>query len=274
MKKNYSINRILIYVFLVFMFVLSIFPFYWMVVSTTNTAIEVIRGKMTFGNQLLSNITTLFNNYDMFRTLLNSLKVTGFTVLGILILTSMAAYGFQMYRFPVLEKVYGIIILFLMIPFIVLVVPLFQISVKMHLFNTHSGLVLTSIATTSIYIMFFFRQSFKAFPFEIIQAARVDGAGEFRIFFSIFIPEMIPVYAAATIFSFTTSWNTYMWPLIMLQTEKLRTITLMISTMPSANFPEYGVIMVAIVIATLPTLIVFLVFQKYFVQGMLGAIKQ
>ncbi len=269
MKKNYSINRILVYVFLVFTFIVSVFPFYWMVAGMTNSAVDVIKGKMTFGNQMLSNITTLFTTYNMVRILLNSLKVTGFTVLGILIVSSMAAYGFQIYSSPAREKVYGLIILFMMVPFIALMIPLFRLIVKMHLLNTHSGLVLTSIA--SVFIIFFLRQSFKAFPYEIIQAARVDGAGEFRIFFSIFIPSMKSSYAAAAIYSFMASWNAYLWPLIILQTDKQKTVTLMISSMSSAYFPEWGVIMTAIVIATLPIIIVFFGFQKYFVQGMLGS---
>ena len=269
MKKHYSINRILVYVFLVFMFIVSVFPFYWMVAGMTNNAVDVLKGKMTFGNQMLSNITTLFTTYDMVRILLNSLKITGFTVLGTLIVSSMAAYGFQTYASPAREKAYSIIILFMMVPFIALMIPLFRLIVKMHLLNTHIGLVLTSIA--SVFIIFFFRQSFKAFPYEIIQAARVDGAGEFRIFFSIFIPSMKSTYAAAAIYSFMSSWNAYLWPLIILQTDKQKTVTLMISSMSSAYFPEYGVIMTAIVIATLPIIIVFFGFQKYFVQGMLGS---
>jgi len=269
MKKNYSINRILIYVFLVFMFVVSVFPFYWMIVGMSNTSIDILKGKMNFGNQMLNNITTLFTTFDMVRMLLNSLKVAGFTVLGTLIVSSMAAYGFQIYSSPAREKVYGIMILFMMVPPIALMIPLFRIISKMHLLDTHSGLILTSIA--SVFIIFFMRQSFKAFPYEIIQAARVDGAGEFRIFFSIFIPSMKSTFAAAIIYSFMLSWNAYLWPLIILQTDKQKTVTLLISSMASAYSPDYGVIMTAIVIATLPMIIVFFGFQKYFVQGMLGS---
>jgi len=219
MKKNYSINRILVYVFLVFTFIVSVFPFYWMVAGMTNSAVDVIKGKMTFGNQMLSNITTLFTKYNMVRILFNSLKVTGFTVLGILIVSSMAAYGFQIYSSPAREKVYGLIILFMMVPFIALMIPLFRLIVKMHLLNTHSGLVLTRIA--SVFIIFFLRQSFKAFPYEIIQAARVDGAGEFRIFFSIFIPSMKSSYAACCyLFFYGKLECLFVAPSLFLQTDK------------------------------------------------------
>ncbi|MDI3312570.1 MAG: carbohydrate ABC transporter permease [Thermoanaerobacterium sp.] len=140
------------------------------------------------------------------------------------------------------------------------------------LLDTHFGLIITSIA--SAFIIFFFRQSFKAISKETIEAARVDGAGEFTIFFRIIIPTMKSTYAAAAIYSFMTSWNSYLWPLIILQTDKQKTMTLLISNMSSAYFPDYGAVMAAIVVATLPMIIIFFALQRYFVQGLTGAVKQ
>lgn len=262
----------IVYAFLICAFVMSVFPFYWMVVGMTNTAVEVIKGKMTFGSELVDNLSTLFTQYNMTGILVNSLKVTGLTVVGVLIISSMAAYGFEMYSSPTREKTYGVIMLSMMVPFAALMIPLFRLVVKMGLLNSHTGLVLISLS--SVFIIFFFRQSFKSFPYEIIQAARVDGAGELGIFFRIFIPSMKSTYAAAAIYSFMTSWNSYLWPLIVLQTDNRKTVTLMISSMSSAYNPQFGVIMAGIVLATLPIIIVFFTFQKYFVQGMLGSVKQ
>ena len=265
-------KRILVYAFLISAFVISVFPFYWMVVGMTNSAVDVIKGKMTFGGQLFNNLKILFSSYDMAGVLLNSLKISGLTVIGTLIVASMAAYGFEMYSSASREKVYSILLLSMMVPFAALMIPLFRLIVKLGLLNKHSALILTSIA--SVFIIFFFRQSFKSFPKEIIKAARVDGAGEFSIFFFIVIPSMKSTYAAAAIYSFMTSWNAYLWPLIVLQNDKQKTVTLLISSMSSAYFPEYGVIMAAIVIATLPIITVFFTLQKHFVQGMLGSVKQ
>ena len=142
----------------------------------------------------------------------------------------------------------------------------------MKLLNTHTGIIVTALA--SVFLIFFFRQSFKSFPYEIIQAARVDGAGELKIFLRIFVPSMKSTYAAAAIYAFMGSWNAYLWPLIVLQTNEQKTLTLMVSSMSSAYNPQYGAMMAAIVITTLPTLIVFFSLQKYFVQGMLGSVKQ
>lgn len=272
MKRRFEISRFFAYIFLVCSFVLSVFPFYWVIVGMTNSAVEVIKGKMTFGGELIKNLTILFSQFNMAGILLNSLKVTGFTVIGTLVVSSMAAYGFEMYSSLGRERIYRTILLSMMIPFAALMIPLFRLVVKMGLLNSHTGLIVTSLS--SVFIIFFFRQSFKAFPYEIIQAARVDGAGEFRIFLNVFIPSMKYTYAAAAIYSFMTSWNSYLWPLIVLQTDDKKTVTLLVSSISSAYNPQYGVIMAAIVLATLPIILVFFAFQKYFVQGMLGSVKQ
>ena len=272
MKTRNIAKKVIVYVFLISAFVVSVFPFYWMIVGMTNKSVDVIRGKMTFGTQLINNLITLFTSFDMKGILLNSIKVSALTVMGTLLISSMAAYGFQIFSSPAREKIYNAILLSMMIPFAALMIPLFRLIVKFGLLNKHIGLILTSIA--SVFIIFFFRQSIKSFPYEIIQAARVDGAGEFRIFFTIFMPSMRSTYAAAAIYSFMNSWNAYLWPLIVLQTDEKKTVTLLISSMSSAYTPQYGVIMTAIVIATLPIIIVFFTFQRYFVQGMLGSIKQ
>jgi lactose/L-arabinose transport system permease protein len=272
MKFKRILSRALIYLFLIIMFIISVFPFYWMIVGMTNSAVDVIKGKMTFGNNLVNNAKILFSQYDVSKIFLNSVKISLLTVIGSLIISSMAAYGFEFYPSKAREKTYAIILLSMMVPFAALMIPLFRLIVKFNLLNTHAGLILTSLA--SVFIIFFFRQSFKSFPKEIIQAARVDGAGEFRIFTSIVVPSMKSTYAAAAIYSFMTSWNSYLWPLIVLQTDEKKTMTLLISSMSSAYFPEYGAIMLAIVIATLPMIIIFFTLQSYFVQGMTGSIKQ
>ncbi|TCO68115.1 carbohydrate ABC transporter permease [Caldanaerobacter subterraneus] len=260
------------YIFLILVFIASVFPFYWMIVGMTNSAVDVIKGKMTFGNQLIYNFKTLTASYNLGKILFNSIKISLSTMIGTLIATSMAAYGFEIYRARTREKIYNIILLSMMIPLAALMVPLFRLIVELKLLNTPWGVILPAIA--SVFILFFFRQSFKSFPKEIIEAARIDGAGELRIFSSIVVPMMKSTYAAAAILSFTTSWNSYLWPLIVLQTDEQKTITLLISSLASAYFPEYGIIMMTIVIATLPNIIVFFTLQRYFVQGMTGAIKQ
>jgi len=272
MKNHLTVGRIFAYIFLCISFVVSVFPFYWMIVGMTNTSVDVIRGRMFFGGELLNNLRLLFTQFDMLQILINSSIISFFSVIGTLMVTSMAAYGFQMYKSALREKIYNLIMLAMMVPFAALMIPLFRLIVRMGLLNSLFGVIIISMA--SIFILFFFRQSFRAFPYEIIQAARIDGANEFRVFLSIFIPSMKSTYAAAAIYSFIASWNAYFWPLIILQTEETRTVTLAISAMSSSYTPQFGAMMAAIVIVTLPIIIVFFAFQRQFVQGMLGSVKQ
>jgi len=272
LKITRVLKKIMVYLFLTIAFIFSVFPFYWMITGMTNSAVDVVKGKMTFGNQFSENIQALFKSYNIGRIFFNSVKISVLTVVFSLIICSMAAYGFEFYKSKRRERIYGILLLSMMVPFGALMIPLFKLIVKVKLMNTHSGIILVSV--TSVFLIFFFRQNLKVFPKEIIQAARVDGAGEFRIFYSIVIPSMKSTFAAAAIFAFMTSWNSYLWPLIVLQTDNQKTMTLLISTLSSAYNPQYGVIMTAIVIATLPMIIVFFTLQKHFVQGITGSIKQ
>ena len=272
MKRNILVSRVFLYLFLIIVSFICVFPFYWMIVGSTNTPIQIIAGKMTFGSHFVENFHTLFNNYNMLRILMNSLKISGISVILILLIGGMAGYGFQMYKSNLKEKLYGFFQLTMMVPFATLMIPLFKIVTKLNLLDTHFAVIIVS--AVSAFMIFFFRQSFVNYPTEILEAARVDGAGEFRIFFNIFVPSMKSTFAAAAIYSFITSWNSYLWPLIVLQSNDKKTTTLLISMMSSSYTPEYGVIMLAIVVATLPTIIIFFAFQKQFVQGMLGSVKQ
>lgn len=272
MKAKISISRIIIYIVLIIGSIISIFPFIWMIIGATNSPREILSGKMTFGNQLANNFSVLFEKYDMARILWNSCKITVISVILILLVTSMAAYGFQIYKTKGKEKLYRVFLLTMMIPFASLMIPLFQIIAKLGLINTHFAIIIVSVA--SVFMVFFFRQSFANYPMDIIQAARIDGAGEWTIFSRIFVPSMKSTYFAAAIYSFLTSWNAYIWPLIVLQTNDQKTTTLLISTMSSSYTPEYGVIMLAIVLSTLPVIVIFFAFQKQFVAGMMGSVKQ
>lgn len=270
--RRFSIGRIFTYLVLIIISLFSVFPFLWMIIGSTNKSIDIIGGKMTFGPHLIENFRILFEKYDMSQGILNSVKISVITVIAILLITSMAAYGFQIFKSKGKEKVYSFFMLTMMIPFATLMIPLFKIIVGMNLLNSHFAIILVSSA--SVFMIFFFRQSFSNYPIEIIQAARVDGASEVKIFFNIFMPSMKSTFFAAAIYSFMTSWNAYMWPLIILRTNDKKTTPLLISYMSSAYNPEYGVILLAIVLSTLPVIFIFFVFQKQFVQGMIGSVKQ
>lgn len=271
-NKPRSHGKIIVYIVLTISSIFSLFPFAWIVIGSTNTSTDVISGKFTIGNQWLINMEKLFNQANMKTALWNSTKIALVTVILTLLITSMAAYGFQMYKTKKKDKVYSVFLLTMMVPFASLMIPLFKLIATLHLINSVWAIVLVSSA--SVFMVFFFRQSFVNYPTDVLEAARVDGASELTTFFRIFVPSMKSTYAAAAIYTFMASWNNYLWPLIVLQTNDKQTTTLLISSLSSAYTPDYGVIMSGILLATLPVIIIFFVFQKQFVEGMVGSVKQ
>lgn len=264
--------RLLKYFFLSIVSFISIFPFYWMVAGATNTSNEIAQGKMSPGSHLIENFTNLFAAYDIPQVMWNSIKISAIVVVASLLVTSLAAYGFEKYQTRVSEIIYSLFLITMMIPLASLAIPLFRQMAGLQLVNTHAAIILPSI--TNLFLVFFFRQNFKSFPNELIESARIEGAGNYTIFFKIVVPIMRPIYAAAAIYSFMNSWNSYLLPLILLRTEDKYTMTLLISNLSSASYvANYSQQMVAIILATIPTLLLFLFMQRSFVAGLTGSIK-
>lgn len=249
----------------------SIFPFFWMVLGATNTAPDILRGKATPGTALFDNIGKFLAQVDLPRVLFNSLFVAGVGSVLTLLVASLAGYGFEMFRSRARERVFSVLLLMLSIPFAALMIPLFIMMANFKLINTYWAIILPSVA--SIFIIFYFRQATKAFPHELRDAARIDGLKEWQIFLFVYMPVMRSTYAAATIIVFMANWNNYLWPLIALQTNDMFTMTLAVAALNAGYTPDFGVIMVGAIVATLPTLVIFFLLQRRFVEGMLGAVK-
>ena len=265
------IRRGLVYLLLSIAAFISVFPFYWMVVGATNPSAEIIKGKATIGGSLLTNAATFFAQVDAPRIFFNSAFIAVVATALTLVISSLAGYGFEMFRSRVRERIFGLLLLLLSIPFAAMMVPLFVMFSQAKLVNTYVAVILPTVA--SIFIIFYFRQATKAFPSELRDAAKIDGLKEWQIFLFVYLPVMRSTYAAATIIVFMTNWNNYLWPLIVLQTAENKTITLIQSALTSAYTPDYGMILFGTVLATLPTLIIFFLLQRRFVEGMLGAVK-
>jgi lactose/L-arabinose transport system permease protein len=265
------IGRTAQYVLLAIAAFVSVFPFFWMILGATNTSPDIIRGRITPGTALFDNIAKFLSQIDLPRVLFNSLMIAGIGSLLTLLVASMAGYGFEMFRSRARERVFSLLLLMLSIPFAALMIPLFIMMANLKLINTYQAIILPSIA--SIFIIFYFRQATKAFPHELRDAARIDGLKEWQIFLFVYLPVMRSTYAAATIIVFMANWNNYLWPLIVLQTNDMFTMTLAIAALNAGYTPDFGVIMVGAIVATLPTLVIFFLLQRRFVEGMLGAVK-
>lgn len=261
----------LMYLFMLGSALLSLFPFVWMLISSTNSTADINQGKFTFGHALFENIGKLNGMVDLPLIFWNTAKISIIATVLTLLVASLAGYGFEVYRSKLRERIYQLLLLTMMIPFAALMIPLFTMMAKAGLLNSHWAVILPAIP--SVYIIFYFRQCTKAFPKDLLDAARVDGVSEWKIFLFVYFPVMRSTYAAAFIITFMANWNNYLWPLIVLQSSEMKTINLVLSSLASAYFPDFGVVMVGTILATLPTVIVFFTMQKQFVQGMLGSVK-
>lgn len=272
-------NLVIKYIFLSVISLVSIFPFFWMIISSTNKSVDITRGKLLPGSSFMENLNNLLgSNLGFVNSLGNSAKIAIIATILALLVSSIAGYGFEIFRTPARDRLFNLLLLSMMVPFSALMIPLFKFFASLNStplkfmgLNTIFAIILPSVCTA--FLIFLFRQNTKAFPKEILEAARIDGLGEMAIFFKIFVPTMKTTYAAAAIITFMGNWNNFMWPLIALQSPEKRTIPLIISTLGSSYTPDYGLIMIAIVIATIPTAFVFFVMQKHFVAGMTGSIK-
>lgn len=260
--------------------IVSIFPFIWMIIAATNPSVEVTKGTLIPGTYFFENLKTLLaSDLDYLGAFKNSIVIAVVTTAVAMVVSSAAGYAFQIYKSRARDRIFNIILLSMMVPFAALMVPLFRLFSKfknipvLNLIALDSPGAVIIIAVATAFLIFFFRQNTKTFPKELVEAARIDGLGEFGIFTRVYMPTMKSTYAAAIVVTFMTSWNNYLWPLIALQSADKRTLPLVISAMGSSYTPDYGMMMTAVVIATIPTALIFFLMQKQFVAGMTGSVK-
>lgn len=275
-----KVLSVLQYIFLTIASIVSVFPILWMVIASTNQSVDVTKGTLIPGSYFFENLKTLLASDLQYTTAFkNSLLIAVVTTVLAMVVSSAAGYAFVVYKSRARERVFGLILLSMMVPFAALMVPLFRLfskfsgmgPLKVIALNTPMAVIIIAVATA--FLIFFFRQNTQSFPRELIEAARIDGLGEAGIFFRIFMPTNKSCYAAAIVVTFMTSWNNYLWPLIALQSPDKRTLPLVISAMGSSYTPDYGMMMTAVVIATIPTALIFFLMQRQFVAGMTGSVK-
>ena len=271
-NKEYRIfKKVLLHIALLIVVLISIFPFIWMLTGATNKSVDVTSGALHFGKSLGENWANLQSSANVFLVFLNSMKITLiYTFISILI-CSMAGYGFEKYRSKGKNIVYSLFLFSMMIPFSAQMIPLFKMASKANMLNSHTAVILPTLAMP--FLVFFFRQSFQSYPTELIEAARNTGANDFTIFFRLVMAPMKSTFAAGAIYAFMKQWNNYLWPLIVIQTNEKKTFTLLLSSLASAYYVDYGQLMLAIVLATIPIIIVFLTMKKQFVEGIVVSSK-
>ena len=273
-KKNKSaIQRRLIptYIFLIIVSFISVFPLYWMISAATNTTTDVSRGRILPGTYFMENFKNLTAQQPLWRALGNSLFYAVLTTVLCLLICSIAGYGFEVYHDRWKDRLFSILLLAMMVPQVATMVPLFKMFSKAGLLNTAVGFILPILSTPFMIMMF--RQNARAFPIDIIEAARIDGLSEVRIFFQMFIPTMKSTYAAAAVITFMNAWNSYLWPKVILNKPDAITMPMLIANLAAGYTVDYGVLMMGVLFCSIPTMIVFFVLQKQFAEGITGSVK-
>ncbi|MSU07131.1 carbohydrate ABC transporter permease [Spirochaetales bacterium NM-380-WT-3C1] len=239
--------------------------------GATNPSIDIIRGKLIPGTYLLENLKTLLDNQNLLLALWNSVKNSVIVTVLTLLVCSLAGYGFEIFHDKYKDRLMSVLLIAMMLPFVATIVPLFKMFSKMHLINSTAALILPTISTP--FMIMLFRQSARSFPHDIIEASRLEGLGEIRIFFTMFIPVMRSTYGAAATVTFMNAWNSYLWPKIIFQSNDSITMPMLVANLKGGYFVDYGMLMLGVLICTLPTAIIFLALQKSFANGITGAVK-
>ena len=257
------------YVLLIGGALIMVLPFFWMVNASLMTSGEIIQQPPVW---LPSQ--PQFNNYvEVTKTLpfpqlyLNSILVTGCTVCGVLLTSSIAGFAFAKYEFPGREMLFYAILGTMMIPFFITLIPVFYIIRQLQWIDTLQGVIVPSL--TSAYGIFLMRQFIIGIPDELIDAARIDGAPEPVIYFRIILPLIGPAMATLGTFTFIGSWNSFLWPLLVLNQRDLFTVPLGLNTLRvfAGEARNLNLLMAGTTLSVLPALIVFMFLQRYFIRG-------
>ena len=273
-KKGHSnIQKRLIptYIFLTIVSLISVFPFYWMLTAATNTSLEVARGKIIFGTHAVENFTNLLAQQNLWGALKNSFLYAGVQTIIALLICSLAGYGFELYHDKYKDKLFSILLLAMMVPQVATIIPLFKMVSSMKLLNSVWAFILPAISTPFLIMMF--RQNSRSFPIDIMEAARIDGLSAFKIFFKMYMPVMKATYAAAAVITFMNAWNAYMWPKVVMSDNRAQTMPMLIANLAAGYSVDYGVLMMAVLFCSCPTMIIFFILQKQFAEGITGAVK-
>ena len=263
--------KILGYAVLILIALAMVVPFIWMV----STSLRPPGTEFAYPPEILpssfdfSNYETLFTLVPFGRYFFNTVVVTALTVLGQIIIGSMAAYAFARLKFMGRDLIFVLYLATLMIPFQIIIIPLFLIVFGLGWVNTFQGLIIPSIS--SVFGIFLLRQAFLGVPQDYMDAARIDGAGEWTIYSRIFLPLNGPALATLGVFAFMGTWTDLLWPLLIARDQSMRTLELglayfntSLSAFQQTNWP---LVMSAAVVVMIPVLLVYIFAQRYFVEG-------
>jgi len=244
------------------------FPFFWMAVTSLKTSPEIQRVPLQIAPDHwlnLSNYVEVFKREPFMRYLLNSAIVAAVAAVSSVVVSSLAGFGFAKYRFPGRDVFFLAVVGILMVPFQSVVVPLYIWMNDLGLLDTYAGIVAPDLV--SVFGIFLMRNAIETIPNDYIDAARIDGASELRIFFLVVLPSVKPAIATLLIIKFMWSWNEFFWPMVVISSPQMKVVTMGLMSFTNMYFIEYNLLTAAAVISILPILVIFITLQRWVVQG-------
>ena len=270
-KRQTAIGLVIAYVVMGGMSIMTVIPFLFMFSTSFTKSFSM----MTYPPTLIPSNPTLENYYEVLfvfqnglfpRWFLNTVFTTAAITIGSLLLNTLSGYIFAKKDFFGKQVLFALLLSTMMVPVAVVLIPSFQIIRMLNLFNTYWALIIPALATP--FGIFMMRQFITTLPSDLIEVAKIDGAGELRIFWSIIVPLSTPGMAALGIFTMMNAWNAFLWPLVVLRSNEMRTLVVGLAGVQGEFSVNYGMVMAGSVLTVLPLLVLYLFFQPYFVEGL------
>lgn len=266
-KLPRSLWKAVFSVVLIFGALVMILPFLWMLSTSLKSANDVFQIPLQWipANPRWNNYPDALKKGNMILYFFNSIVVAGATVLIRLFVCAMAGWGLAKFEFRGRSVIFAFILSTLMVPFEIIIVPLYLTAKALGWLNSYQGLIVPlSVSAFGVFIM---RQHLLSIPDELMHSGRIDGATEFRIFFELAVPLSSSALIALGIFTFIESWDNLLWPLVVVSKDSMRTIALGLASFENAYMTNYGQLMAIAVIATVPIVLAYAAFQRYFIEG-------
>ena len=265
--KRISWKKLLVVLILSVGALLMVLPYYWMIISSIKPPEELYTYPPRFyvAQPTFKPYYQLFTLLPMARSLFNSLFVAGSVTLSNMFFCSLAGYAFAKLRFPGRDGIFLALISAMMIPWQVFLIPGFVIVKELGWLNSYWAMIIPNLAMP--FGIFLCRQYILSIPDGLLEAARIDGYNEIRIYWNVILPLITPALATLAIFTFLSQWNSFVWPLIVIQSSSMRTVPLIIAVLNGQFGANFAMVMAGALVVTLPMLVVFLMFQRQFIKG-------
>ncbi|MGB9663616.1 MAG: carbohydrate ABC transporter permease [Ignavibacteria bacterium] len=275
MKKELTIKKLFVNFVAIIIALLTLIPFVWMISASLMKTGESTKfpPKLIPSEFDFSHYQFLFQNLEMSRYFMNSLFIAILVTIISLLFNSLAAYAFAKFRFGIKDKLFKFLLSLMIIPGQVTMLPLFLILKELGFINTYFGILIPGMA--SVFGIFMLRQFMMSIPDSLIDAARIDGANDLRIFFTIILPLCRSILITLGIFTFIGTWNDFLWPLIVMTDSSMYTLPVALANLMGEHTQDTELMMAGSVITTLPIVILFALVQKYYISGILiGSVKE